>query len=146
MPTTNPRINVTLSPSLDSLVGQLASLQRVSKSSVLREYLEAVEPTLRQAVALMEAGKGASEASRVKVASDMKHIVQSIESTSHLAMQVAAGHTRDLVSEAQAIKGRRPGRVGAPTGRTLDQAGAKRAGIAAKGAARPPSSNRGVKS
>ena len=36
MPTVNPRINVTLSPSLFGMVDELAKHQRVSKSMVLR--------------------------------------------------------------------------------------------------------------
>ena len=46
MPTINPRINVTLSPSLYGMVGELAKYQRVSRSMVLRELLEASEPAL----------------------------------------------------------------------------------------------------
>ena len=41
MPTANPRINVTLSPSLYSMVEELAKHQRISRSMVLRELLEA---------------------------------------------------------------------------------------------------------
>ena len=46
MPTVNPRINVTLSLSLFGMVDELAKHQRVSKSMVLRELLEASEPAL----------------------------------------------------------------------------------------------------
>lgn len=149
MPTNNPRVNVTLSPSLDALVTQFAGIQRVSKSSVLREFLEAVEPSLRHALALMEAAKGASEAARKTVARDMQMIVQQAESTAHLALSVAADRTRDLVADAESIKGRRPKAVGKAAKSV--RRGAPVSGDAAhapgrrKMAVRPPSSNRGVK-
>ena len=133
MPTLNPRINVTLSPSLDALVAQFAKLQRVSKSSVLREFLEAVEPQMRQEAALMEAAKGAKPNALKAVARDMENVVQALEGTQAMAMRVAAGSTRDLVSEAQAVRGRRPSRA---TG-TVARGGRRRSD--------PPSSNRGVK-
>ena len=50
MPTLNPRINVTLAPSSDSLVQRLATFQGVSKSQVLRELLDAAEPDRKSVV------------------------------------------------------------------------------------------------
>jgi len=147
MPTLNPRVNVTLSPSLDSLVSQLASLERVSKSSVLREILEASEPSLRQAVALMEAAKGASVEARKNIAHDMDNSVKAAAALQDLMLTVAANHTRDIVVEAEAIKGRRPRRAR----RVASAVGARPSeGVqpekASKVAKRPPISNRGVKS
>jgi hypothetical protein len=148
MPTLNPRINVTLSPSLDSLVGRLASLERVSKSMVLRELLEAAEPSLVHAVALMEAALGAGANARKNLVRDLESGIKAAEGTSELMLQNMALQTRDLVSEAQAVKGRRParGRRGAPpvTGSAPRPAG--RPVSSSLGPKRPPSSNRGVKS
>lgn len=137
MPTSNPRVNVTLSPSLDSLVSALAEHERVSKSMVLRELLEAAEPSLRQAVALMEAAKGASVKARKQIADDLAQSIKVAEGVQHLMLQVAANHTRDIVEEAQAVRGRRPATSGAPA-----------AGVAGRRrrSQNPPSSNRGVKS
>jgi hypothetical protein len=147
MPTLNPRINVTLSPSLDSLVSRLAVLERVSKSMVLRELLEAAEPSLVHAVALMEAAQGAGAKARKNLVRDLESGIKAVEGTSELMLQNMANHTRDLVSEAQEVKGRRParGRRGAPpvTAPVPRSAGRAKAVVLA---ARPPSSNRGVKS
>ena len=147
MPTVNPRVNVTLSPSLDALVSRLAGLERVSKSMVLRELLEAAEPSLSQAVALMEAALGASANARKNLVKDLDAGIKVAEGTSQMMLQNMALHTRDLVSEAQAVKGRRPSRVVRaaspvavpvvkPLPRSKSSASVKR----------PPSSNRGVKS
>lgn len=55
MPTINPRIGLTLSPSLYGIVSELARLQAASRSQVLRELLIAAEPALQRAVDLMQA-------------------------------------------------------------------------------------------
>jgi hypothetical protein len=140
MPTANPRVNVTLSPSLDALVAALAAHERVSKSMVLRELLEAAEPSLRQVVALMEAAKGASAKARKQIASDLDQGVKAAEAVQALMLQSAAHHTRDIVSEAQAVRGRRPSAKGARS------AGALAEGGRPKPRKNPPPSNRGVKS
>jgi hypothetical protein len=148
MPTVNPRINVTLSPSLDLLVTRLAGLERVSKSMVLRELLEAAEPSLVHAVALMEAAQGAGAKARKNLVHDLNTGIKAAEGTSELMLQNMAFHTRDLVSEAQAVKGRRPARVQGAAVHVPVLAG--KTPIPRKstrpGAKRPPSSNRGVKS
>ena len=134
MPTVNPRVQVTLSPSLDALVRRMALYTRSSKSQVLRELLEAAEPALQRAATLMEAAsKAAGEAK--------ERLARSLEKAQDLAEDHAAMHlarldrmTDDLVSQAEAIKARRPARVGSPT------APASTAGR------NPPASNRGVKS
>jgi hypothetical protein len=148
MPTLNPRINVTLSPSLDSLVSRLAGLERVSKSMVLRELLEAAEPSLVHAVALMEAAQGAGAKARKALVHDLDAGMKAAEGTSALMLQNMALHTRDLVTEAQAVQGRRParGRRVAPPVSPPAPRIAGRGNSSSVVAKRPPSSNRGVKS
>lgn len=147
MTTLNPRVNVTLSPSLDALVSQLAGFERISKSMVLRELLEAAEPALRQAIALMEAAKGASASARKNLASDLEAGIKAGEGTSHLMLQNLAHHTQDMVSEAEAIRGRRPSRKQAQPLVTVPPPGKRPATGRGSGLApRPPVSNRGVKS
>lgn len=143
MPTDNPRVNVTLSPSLDSLVSRLAEMERVSKSMVLRELLEAAEPGLRSALALMEAAQGASAKARKDLVNDMQAGIQAAQAVTHLALSVAANHTRDMVSEAEAVRGRRPSRAA----RSAAGAGAVPGTVPVpKRRKDPPTSNRGVKS
>lgn len=109
MPTANPRVNVTLSPSLDSLVVRLAAMQEVSKSQVLRELLEAAEPALQRAVALMEA----AARSKGEVLDGLSRSLEKAQD--HVEAQLAAhlagmdATTADLVAKAEAVRGRRPG-------------------------------------
>ena len=140
MPTSNPRVNVTLSPTLNQLVDDLARMQRVSKASVLRELLEASEPVLQQVVAMMRAADEMSVQARTKVARDMQAALPAMEQKHRQALELAAGITSDLVAAAEAIKGRRPARGG-------DAAGAAPRGGRRSGKGRTPlPSKRGVKS
>lgn len=145
MPTLNPRVNVTLSPSLDLLVSQLAGFERISKSMVLRELLEAAEPALRQAVALMEAAKGATIEARKKLVESLDTSIKEAENTSSQMLQYLNSQTQDMIGEAEAIRGRRPQRAGvqpASGPRPLELVQSEKASNAVKG---PPISNRGVK-
>lgn len=139
MPTLNPRINVTLSVSLDTLVTQLAGYTRVSKSQVLRELLEEVEPALRQVVALMEATGKASEAAKAQLSQRLGKTLEEAEDVAAMHLGRLGRMTRDLVSQAEAIRGKRPARGG---GGAL----APRRPALVEVRENPPASNRGVKS
>lgn len=147
MPTINPRINVTLSPSLYGMVGELAKYQRVSRSMVLRELLEASEPALAQVVAMMRAAEDMTEAARKRLLQDMDSTITSMEMKKDQALALAAGMTADLVVQAEAIKGRRPSRQLARK-RSAGGLAARPSSVGDQPPApiRPPSSNRGVKS
>jgi hypothetical protein len=140
VPTTNPRINVTLAPSTHAMVEKLAKIQRCSKSTVLRELLEASEPSLAQALAMMEAANELGSQARNKVAKDMEATLKEVERKGLAAMELAAGITTDLVSQAEAIRGRRPPRRAPAVGASSRRASGGRR------PQDPPSSNRGVKS
>jgi hypothetical protein len=150
MPTANPRINVTLSPSLYSMVEELAKHQRISRSMVLRELLEASEPALAQVVAMMKAAENMTEAAKQRLNQDMGKTLQSLEAKADQALSLAAGITSDLVSQAEAIRGRRPRKKTDVAG-ACDRVGGlfaqqREPAKTAPVSKRPPSSNRGVKS
>lgn len=134
MPTMNPRVNVTLSPSLDALVSALAAHQRASKSQVLRELLEAAEPALRRAVALMDAASKASAEVRLNLARSFDNAQDQAEKTAAELLAKLDQGTRDLVTIAEEVRARRPARRLAPA-----PAGSRRPSD-------PPPSKRGVKS
>ena len=143
MPTVNPRINVTLSPSLFGMVSDLAKQQRISKSMVLRELLEASEPALSQVVAMLRAADDMNDAAIQRLKQDLGQTIESVEKKLDSAMQLAAGVTADLVAQAESIRGRRPG-VGKRSA-ARSRAPASVPSSSTHGAKRPPSSNRGVK-
>ena len=148
MPTVNPRINVTLSPQLDLIVQRMATCQRVSKSQVLRELLEAAEPALQRAVVLMEAAAGMADAMKEGFAQSLDSAQSKAEAHLAAAMHQMDQTTLDLVQQAEAIRGRRPSaRKAEPSSSdSSPNGGAPVAPRAARAAQNPPSSNRGVKS
>ena len=148
MPTINPRINVTLSPQLDLIVQRMAACQRVSKSQVLRELLEAAEPALQRAVVLMEAAAGAASAMKEGFAQSLDKAQSKAEAHLAAAMHQMDQTTLDLVQQAEAIRGRRPSASKAEPSRSVSSPKVVRPGAprAARVAPNPPASNRGVKS
>lgn len=135
MPTVNPRVNVTLSPSLDALVSSMASHQRVSKAQVLRELLEAAEPALQRAVALMDAAKQAAGELKASLVQSLEAEQRRAEKEYSRSLRGMESLSSDLVAQAEAIRARRPARSGArpAVGRS-------------PAASDPPLSKRGVKS
>ena len=142
MPTLNPRINVTLSTSLDQLVQRMAAHTRVSKSQVLRELLEAAEPALQRAVALMDAATAASAEARVGLAHRMDRGIEQAEDAMAVILSRLDRATGDLVSQAEAVRGKRPARRAAGDARSAHPADDVPAATRRKN---PPASNRGVK-
>lgn len=111
MPTVNPRVNVTLSPSSDALVTRLAGLQGVSKSQVLRELLDAAEPALQRVAVLMEAAHKSRGEVLDGLAQSLQRAQDHIEGAvaAHLVhLEAAAGV--DLVAQAEAVVPRRRAR------------------------------------
>jgi Ribbon-helix-helix protein, copG family len=135
MPTLNPRVNVTLSPSLFDLVGHLARLQGASRSQVLRELLEAAEPALQRAVAFMQAAERAKGAVQAGFGDSLMRAQDRIEAELGKHLERVDSTTADLVEMAERVEGRRPGRP--------RSSGGARAGARVPN---PPASNRGVKS
>lgn len=140
MPTNNPRVNVTLSPSTDALVRRLATYQRVSKSQVLRELLEAAEPALQRAATLMEAAAGAHGAVVGNMRSQLDAVMSKAEQTLATLLEGQDALAADLVAQAEEVRGRRPALAHAQHGPGQDS-GRRRSAVQ-----NPPSSNRGVKS
>lgn len=133
MPAINPRVQVTLSPSLYELCSAMARAQRVSRSQVLRELLEAAEPALQRVVALMRAAERAKGAVKAGFGEQMLRSQRVLEGELEKQLALVTGVETDLVTLAERIEGRRPARAAEPH--------------TAGGAPRnPPASNRGVKS
>ncbi|MBE7504653.1 MAG: ribbon-helix-helix protein, CopG family [Verrucomicrobiales bacterium] len=111
MPTSNPRVNVTLSPKLDALVADLARHQRISKSQVLRELLDAAEPALQRAVILMDAASKAMPEVRAGLSRSLEGAQAEAEGILSGLLSELDTATVDLVDRAEAVKGRRPSRA-----------------------------------
>ena len=73
MPTAKPRIAVTLEQSTFEVIARMASLQGVSRGSVVAELLDSVAPVLARTVALLEAAAAAPK----QVQDGLREVVES---------------------------------------------------------------------
>jgi hypothetical protein len=75
MPTSKPRVIVTLDPHVHETIQRLADLQGRSRGKVISELLEAVHPPLMRTVALLEAAREAPE----QVKSGLRGTIEQME-------------------------------------------------------------------
>ena len=137
MATKNPRLTITLQPSLAAQLRRLSELTGNSQSSLIAELLEGSGPVFDRMIKVMEAAKTAKEAMRGKIAGDIEAAQAKIEGALGIALEGFDSFTGSLLDEAEAVK-RRARRKGA--------AGVARAPAGELGAAAPtPISNRGVR-
>jgi len=101
MPTFNSRVNVTLPPSLFRLVSSLAEHQKCSRSQVLRELLEAAEPALQRAVALMATASKASAQVKEGLAIALDSTMDTLEGNLERELASIDQYGPDLVDLAE---------------------------------------------
>lgn len=137
MATKNPRLTITLQPSLAAQLRRLSELTGNSQSSLIAELLEGSGPVFDRMIKVMEAAKTAKEAMRGKIAGDIEAAQSKIEGALGVALEGFDSFTGSLLDEAETVT-RRARRQGA--------ASVARAPAGGLGAAAPtPISNRGVR-
>ena len=137
MPAKNPRLTITLQPSLAAQLRKLSELTGNSQSALIGDLLEGTGPVFDRMIQVLEAAKSAKESIRGKLADDMEHAQAKMEGALGLVLEGFDEFTGSLLDEAEAVT-RRARRKGA--------AGAARAPSGGLGAAAPtPISNRGVR-
>lgn len=133
MPAKNPRLTITLQPSLAAQLRKLSELTGNSQSALIGELLEGSGPVFDRMIQVLEAAKAAKESMRGKLADDMERAQTKMEGALGMVLDGFDEFTGSLLDEAEAVT--RRARSG--------QAGAARSG---PGAAAPtPISNRGVR-
>jgi len=129
MPTKNPRLTITLQPSLAAQLRTLSELTGNSQSSLIADLLDGSGPVFDRMIQVLRAAKTAKEAMKGKLVADMEDAQSKMEGALGLAMEGFDLFTGSLLDEAEAVT-RRARKV-----------------PAARGAAAPtPISNRGVRS
>lgn len=113
MAASNPRISVVLSPSLAATLSALSEASGESVSALVRQFLEQAEGPLQRMVALLEAARLAKGRVSSGLAGSLDRTVSELEDVMAVMDSRMARATRDLVAEAQAVKGRRRPRPGA---------------------------------
>ena len=84
MPTTKPRVQVTMEPHDHEVIARLAKLQGRSRGAVIADLLHEVAPALARTVALLEAAAAAPE--------QVKRGLRSVVDGVHDELVATAGH------------------------------------------------------
>lgn len=133
MPAKNPRLTITLEPSLAAQLRKLSELTGNSQSSLIGELLEGSGPVFDRMIQVLEAAKVAKESMRGKIADDIEQAQAKMEGALGVVLEGFDQWTGSLLDEAEAVT-RRARRGPAPRG------------VSGPGAAAPtPISNRGVR-
>lgn len=107
MPSKNPRLSVVLPSALAATLAALAEETGESASGVVRGLLEQSEPALQRMLELVRAAKAAKGQIGTGVAVALDRVVDDLEDALALADSRAGRVVADLVSQAQAVQGRR---------------------------------------
>ena len=136
MPAKNPRLTITLQPSLAAQLRKLSELTGNSQSALIGDLLEGTGPVFDRMIQVLEAAKTAKESMRGKLADDMEQAQSKMEGALGVVMEGFDQFTGSLLDEAEAVT------TGTPEGARKRSAGTCRR----LGAAAPtPISNRGVR-
>lgn len=107
MPTINPRIQVTLKPSLHAVIKRLSEVTGNSMSSLVSEFLEPNESVFERMVLIIEAAASAKDEVKKKIALNMTEIQGDIESKLGLTLDLFENATSDLLEKAEPVGRRR---------------------------------------
>ena len=134
MPATNPRLSVTLAPSVAAVLRELSALTGNSQSAMVAELLEEAQPVFTRMIRILRAAEQAKKAVKEELVAGMDAAQERLEAQLGLALGEMDEFEGRLLQTAERV-GRRAGRD-APTARAAcGRALARRS---------PPISNRGV--
>ena len=133
MATKNPRLTITLTPSLAAQLRRLSELTGNSQSSLIAELLDGSGPVFDKMIQVLEAAAVAKDSIRGRIAGDLDEAQRKLEGALSMAQEGFDLFTKPLLEEAEAV------------GRRARQGHAK-AGRGGRGGTPPtPISNRGVR-
>ena len=128
MPATNPRLSVTLAPSVAAVLRELSTLTGNSQSAMVAELLEEAQPVFTRMIRILRAAQEAKKAVKEELVAGMDAAKERLEAQLGLALGEMDEFEGRLLQTAEKVK-RRAGR---------DE-------VSARAARRsPPISNRGV--
>lgn len=123
MPAANPRISVTLTPSMDAILKRLSDVSGQSKSSIVAELLETSEAVFERMAVILETAKTATQEAKERMALNLEEAHHRLVEQAALVGDLFEEQTADLVGEVEQI-GRRSGKSAARGARGADGAAA----------------------
>lgn len=143
MSTTNPRLTITLKPSVSAQIRELSRLTGNSQSGVISELLESSSPIFDRLITVLAAAEAAKAELGGQVKRDLEAAQTRVERQLGLILEDFADVTRPILDQAEGIRRRaRRGAAGRAGESLRPTSGARR--TAPKGSA-TPLSNRGVR-
>jgi hypothetical protein len=130
MPAKNPRLTITLQPSLAAQLRKLSALTGNSQSGLIGELLEGSGPVFDRLIQVLEAAETAKDSMRGKLTEEMQAAQAKVEGAFNMVLEGFDDITGSLLDEAEAV-----------TRRGVGKRSAARPGAAAP----TPISNRGVR-
>lgn len=106
MPAINPRISVTVQPSVEAILSRLSSLTGQSKSSFIAELLESSVPIFERMVTVIEAAKLAKDSLKAQTIKDMEAAEAKLHEVLGVTMDIFDEHTLPILQEAERIQRR----------------------------------------
>lgn len=106
MPAKNPRITITMQPTLHAVFRRLSELTGQSQSAIIGDLLQGSEVALLRMVKLLEASNLAKENLKGKTAADLNSVQDDLERQFGLEL---TEHVGDLIGEVESIVRRRRG-------------------------------------
>ena len=153
MPAKNPRLTITLEPTLAAQILRMSELTGNSQSKIIGELLQGTSPVFERLIRVLEAAKSAKAAIKGKAAADVEAAQSRMEEMLGIVMDDFDNLTGSLLDEVEAVE-RRARKTTQPASgqakrRTLAGAAAGprlRGGTDAPASVTTPLSNRGVRS
>ena len=118
MPAANPRITITLKPSVHALLRRLSELTGNSQSSMVGELLEQSAPVFERMARVMEAAVEAQGLAKAEMAGGLERAQAKLEQQLGLALDTMDEGFRPILEHAEAVKRRAAGAGGARGART----------------------------
>ena len=134
MPAKNPRLTITMQPSLAAQLRRLSQLTGNSQSALIADLLQGSGPVFDRLIQVLEAAEAAKGAMKGRLTGEMEEAQSKIEGAMGIAMENFDMFTGSLLDEAEAV------------GRRARQGRAKAGRGGRDGTPPTPISNRGVRS
>ena len=141
MPASNPRLTITLRPTIAAQLRRLSELTGNSQASLIAELLDGSEQVFARLITVLEAAQVAKEEMRGAITGDMRSAQERVERQLGLTLDAVDDMVAPLVDAAEAVKRRARKRAASMPARP-----AAAARGASAGGGSTPVSNRGVRS
>lgn len=111
MPAVNPRVSVTLKPSLDAVLRRLSDATGQSRSSLIAELLEQSEPVFERMAVIIETAKTATEEAKERMRANLDEAHSRLVVQAGIVGDLFEEQVADLVDDVEQVGRRRAGRA-----------------------------------